>query len=512
MKLIPILAFVVSLSLLLRVAKSEDTVVRDTLLEFLSKLSNNKSFSVPGSGWNASSDPCRGGWRGITCDRLRVQRIDLDGFDLGGVFDPRTLCGEHSLSESLLIINVARNGIHGENLDAIKNCYKLTHLDISSNRISGQLPGSISELKNLQSLDVSHNEISGPLPDLSQMHALTVFRAEENEYSGSIPELDFSNFIEFNVSHNLLSGRIPWWARGLPLSSFLYNLELCGPPLPESCPLVAEAESAPEAPPPPLFSPPDKHLKKGLTNNQILMYIGYVLIGCVVLFLILIWLRKRGKKARREAVEADNHRVAAVDDSMMKPSFSTVELKAGEVSKADYSTASAESGVVSSSSLIVLTSPEANGLRFEDLLKAPAELLGRGNHGSVYKVVCGVQGMTLAVKRIKDWPISSGEFRQRMRRLNQVKHHSVMPAIAYYISGQEKLLVYEYHHNGSLFRHIHSKGNDLIPAFFGFLFQCRLLPRPIFTTLFLSLFCFLLQETKTDRHWIGAAGSRWPLQ
>lgn len=508
MKLIPIL---VSLSLLLRVAKSEDTLVRDTLLEFLSKLSNNKSISVAGSGWNASSDPCGGGWRGITCDRVRVQRIDLHGFDLGGVFDPRTLCGEHSLSESLSIINVAKNGIHGENLDAIKNCYKLSHLDMSWNRISGQLPSSISELKNLQSLDVSHNEISGSLPDLSQMHALSVFRAQENDFSGPIPELNFSNFMEFNVSHNFLSGPIPWWAHGLPLSSFLYNLELCGPPLPDSCPGVAAAESAPEAPPPP-FSPPDKHLKKGLTNNQILMYIGYVLIGCVVLFLILIWLRKRGKKARLEAEDADNHRVAAVDDSMMKPSFSTVELKAGEVSKADYSTASAESGAVSSSSLIVLTSPEANGLRFEDLLKAPAELLGRGNHGSVYKVVCGAQGMTLAVKRIKDWPISSSEFRQRMRRLNQVKHRNVMPAIAYYISGQEKLLVYEYHHNGSLFRHIHSNGNDLIPTFFGFLFPCTLLPRPIFTTLNLPLFCFLLQETKTDRHWIGAAASRWLLQ
>ncbi|XP_042020117.1 probable inactive receptor kinase At5g16590 [Salvia splendens] len=86
-------------------------------------------------------------------------------------------------------------------------------------------------------------------------------------------------------------------------------------------------------------------------------------------------------------------------------------------------------------------------MRFDGLLKAPAELLGRGSHGSVYKVVCEDHGMVLAVKRIKDWQISSGEFRQRMKRLNQVKHTHVMPAVAYYSSGQEKLIVYEFQQN-----------------------------------------------------------------
>ncbi|KAH6774455.1 hypothetical protein C2S52_002585 [Perilla frutescens var. hirtella] len=462
MKQIPILASVVSLFLLLHLAKSEEKLVRDSLLEFLSKLSNNKSISIPGFGWNTSSDPCSDRWRGITCDlqHFHVKNIDLGSFDLQGLFDPKTLCNVQSLSQSLLIINVSKNSIHGENLDYIKNCSELTHLDISGNQFSGQLPNSISELRNLQTLDVSGNKISGSLPDLSQMHGLAVFLAQENDFSGAIPELDFSRFKEFNVSHNFLSGRIPGGLHGFPLSSFLDNLELCGPPLPNQCSLVAAEDSAPEAPPsPPPVSPSAKHGKSGLTNNQILMYIGYVLIGFVALFLILLCLRKRGKK-RREAVDADN-KVAAFDDSMMKPSFSTVELKAGGgVSKSEYSTASAESGQVSTS-LIVLSSPEANGLRFEDLLKAPAELLGRGSHGSVYKVACEAQGMNLAVKRIKDWPISSGEFRQRMRRLSQVKHPNVMPAIAHYSSGQEKLIVYEFQQNGSLFRQIHGNESPL---------------------------------------------------
>ena len=55
-----------------------------------------------------------------------------------------------------------------------------------------------------------------------------------------------------------------------------------------------------------------------------------------------------------------------------------------------------------SSSLIILTNPEVNGLRFEDLLRVLEELLGRGKNGIVYKVVREQQGMVLAVKRVKD--------------------------------------------------------------------------------------------------------------
>ena len=104
-----------------------------------------------------------------------------------------------------------------------------------------------------------------------------------------------------------------------------------------------------------------------------------------------------------------------------------------------------------------------NGLRFDDLLRAPAELLGRGKNGTVYKVVCEQQGMVLAVKRVRDWVISSSDFRVRMKRLDQVRHPNVLSAMAFYYSKQEKLLVYEYQQNGSLFRLLHG---NFIPSIF----------------------------------------------
>ncbi|KAK4369598.1 hypothetical protein RND71_013390 [Anisodus tanguticus] len=108
-----------------------------------------------------------------------------------------------------------------------------------------------------------------------------------------------------------------------------------------------------------------------------------------------------------------------------------------------------ESNTAVSQSLVVLTSPEINnGLRFENLLKAPAELLGRGENGSVYKVMCDNPNMTLVGKRIKDWSISGSEFKKRMQKLDQIRHPNVLPAVAFYSSRQEKLLVYEYQNNG----------------------------------------------------------------
>ncbi|XP_051118535.1 probable leucine-rich repeat receptor-like protein kinase At1g68400 [Andrographis paniculata] len=413
----------------------------------MAKLSNGNGVPNPVPGWNISSYPCQGRWKGITCDNQhrRVKEISLGGFNFSGVLDARFLCNDRSLSASLLVVNISGNIIRVENLEDIANCSLLSHLLIERNQISGIVPESISQLTNLKVLDISHNQFSGALPD--QLPGdLTVFRAQSNRLSGPIPYSDFSTLAEFNVSSNNLSGLIPAGANRFKMSSFIHNPGLCGAPLLGNCTWMVVSKYSDPA-------PVKTGSNGGVSRNQILMFAGYALIGLAVVLVALFCFCKRIPR-KEESSEVDN-KVAAVDDS----SFSTVELKAGDASKTDFS---AESGPASVS-LTVLVSPEENGLRFEDLLKAPAELLGRGNHGSVYKVVCN--GVVLAVKRIKDWPISSGDFRQRMRRLSQVKHRDVLPAIAFYSSREEKLLVYEYQDNGSLFRHIHSHDDPTKPPF-----------------------------------------------
>ncbi|KAI8017425.1 putative inactive receptor kinase [Camellia lanceoleosa] len=98
-------------------------------------------------------------------------------------------------------------------------------------------------------------------------------------------------------------------------------------------------------------------------------------------------------------------------DNSNKISGTLSEFKTGEFAyRSEYSITSFENGTAASP-LVVLSSPVVNGLKFEELLQAPAVLVGRGKHGSLYKVILD-GGVTLAVKRIKDCRIQKGRFQE----------------------------------------------------------------------------------------------------
>ncbi|KAM7509936.1 hypothetical protein LguiB_008811 [Lonicera macranthoides] len=436
----------ISFFLLIHTSRSDETEVKRTLITFLEQLSNGNGLPDSSLGWNWTSDPCKDQWKGLVCDNrtLTVKRILLDGFNFSGTFNANTLCSDQSLTASLSVISLNGNNLRGEELEMIANCTQLTRFYISGNQFSGSLPISLSRLNNLKVLDISHNTFSGRLPDLARISGLAEFFAQNNELSGPIPNFEFSNLVGFNVSFNNFSGFVPTGGDKFPVSSYINNPQLCGDPLPQKC------SSLPSESPPVTKG----KNKSGFSRDQILMFSGYILIGVAVVLVILLCVCKKKKKKEETLEEAGNHKVAAVEFSSSKPSIVSNDYKTG-ASKSGVSVEnSIESGIVSSA-LVVLTSPEVNGLKFEELLKAPAELIGKGKYSSVYKVICKDQGNVFAVKRIKDWAISSNEFKLRMQRLDQVKHPNVLPTVAFYCSKQEKLLVYEYQANGSLFRLLH---------------------------------------------------------
>lgn len=91
----------------------------------------------------------------------------------------------------------------------------------------------------------------------------------------------------------------------------------------------------------------------------------------------------------------------------------------------------------------------------EDLLRASAEMLGKGSLGTVYKAVLD-DGCTVAVKRLKDAnPCARKEFEQYMDVIGKLKHPNIVRLRAYYYAREEKLLVYDYLPNGSLHSLLH---------------------------------------------------------
>lgn len=440
-------AFLISVFLLINVSKSDDEEeIKTALTSFITKLTESSS-TTGGNGaalpWNLTSKPCEDHWEGVTCDyRGALKNITLDGYEFSGILNAGLLCDVQSISKSLTVLSLKNNNLQGESLEKIGNCKQLTRLFIRGNRLSGDLPVAFTGLNNLKRLDISENNFSGILPDLSGISGLNEFSAQENFFSGNIPSFDFFNLFIFNVSNNNFSGLIPSGGDRFPASSYSNNPLLCGRPLQNSC-----APSLPD-------STDDSKGGKGPSRNDILMFSGYVLIGLTVVIVLGLWICRKQKK-EEDQIESVA-KMAAFDDSIIsKPSYTPMNFKNSGFSKSEVSYITGEENTEVSSSVLALSSPEVNGIRFENLLKAPAELLGRGKHGSVYKVFCEDLGMTLAVKRIKDWTMPSNDFKQRMRSLGMVKHPNVLPAIAFYSSRQEKLLVYEYQHNGSLFRLLH---------------------------------------------------------
>lgn len=91
----------------------------------------------------------------------------------------------------------------------------------------------------------------------------------------------------------------------------------------------------------------------------------------------------------------------------------------------------------------------------DDLLRASAEVLGKGSCGTTYKAILE-EGTIVVVKRLKEVTVGKKEFEQQMEIVQRLDHHpNVVPPRAYYYSKDEKLVVYDYFTSGSFSKLLH---------------------------------------------------------
>lgn len=350
---------------------------------------------------NWTGPPCIGDftrWLGITCSNWHVVHLVLDGIQLTG-----------SLPPSFLL-----------------NLTFLTHLSLNNNSIFGPLP-TLTNLVHLQNIFLSLNRFTGSIPHhYTQLPNLKTLELQLNYIDGEIPAFNQTSLSDFNVSYNHLQGLIPSTVTlgEFPNTSFDHNPDLCGFPL-QPCQVLPPAP-APEQ---------DNKNKIAAVWIIILIAVGAVLIPFVIVLIFLCYYNRKqtgsgelstGDTSAAAAVVAKMHHFRRVEEPERRE-----ELEFFERNIAMFD--------------------------LDDLLRASAEVLGKGQHGTTYKASLELSGV-FAVKRVRNMnELGKKEFIQQMQVLGKLRHDNLAKIISFYYSKDEKLVIYEYVPDGNLFQLLHGQ-------------------------------------------------------
>eukprot|EP00249_Psilotum_nudum_P016634 c25920_g2_i1 orf=870-2858(+) len=387
--------------------------------------------------WNTSVNACQ--WEGIQCseDTVRVISVRLPGAGLFGSI-PKGSLG--NLSE-LQALSLRSNKLSGNFPSDLAGCTSLAKLYLENNQFSGPLPSDFSIWPLLSRIDLSQNKFNGSIPQ--SFNNLTHLRSlflQNNSFSGSLPPLNISTLGNLSVANNQLKGLIPNTItyRRFSVEDFSGN-SLCGYPLADC--------TVPGNPGEPSRTPLLGHKKKNLGAGAI----AGICIGAVAFLLLLasffIFLLRRKEDSElnlRDFESAESPRNVLVENSKPKYSGTAPVLN-------------------SDKSRLVFFENDKYGFDLDDLLRASAEVLGKGSVGTTYKAILE-GGILVVVKRLKDVVIDRKIFEHQIETVGRLRHRHLVPLCAYFYSKDEKLLVYEYMPMGSLSALLHGhKGAGMTP-------------------------------------------------
>ncbi|KNA22088.1 hypothetical protein SOVF_037330 [Spinacia oleracea] len=314
--------------------------------------------------------------------------------------------------DRVLNIRLSGMGLRGSFPLGIYNCSSLQHLDLSSNELHGVIPANVSAIMPyVTSLVLSSNRFSGEIPaNLANCSYLNVLQLDHNRFSGQIPPGfgQLSRLKRFTVANNLLVGPVPYFNSTIDVD-FSDNSGLCGPSL----------------------SPCKSSSGKSNPRVIIAVAVSVVSVGAVGVGLAMFFYARRVAAKKKEEDPEKNKWARSIKG--------TKKIK------------------------VSLFEDSISKMRLSDLMKATdnfskQNIIGEGRMGTIYKAKFE-DGSLYMVKRLQDTQRSVEEFMSEMATLGSVKHRDLVPLLGFCVAGKEKLLVYKYMKNGTLYDKLHQGEN-----------------------------------------------------
>ncbi|GLT74630.1 hypothetical protein SLA2020_464180 [Shorea laevis] len=288
---------------------------------------------------------------------------------------------------------------------------RITKIALSRQNVKGQVPSELNNMEELSELWLDGNFLSGPLPDMSNMINLRIVHLENNKLSGPLPSSlgSLPNLQELYIQNNSFTGEIP---PALLTRKVIFSYE--GNP----------------------------GLHKGAQRKMHFKLILGASIGILaVLFVLflgsLLLFRNLCRNMSRKRSDEKGDSLHAITKSPAAYSI----VRGGHLP---------DEGVACHISLSELENA-TNNFRNE---------IGKGSFGSVYYGKMQ-DGKEVAVKIMAD---SSSQLTQQflteVALLSRIHHRNLVPLIGYCEDGNQRILVYEYMHNGTLRDHIYGSINQ----------------------------------------------------
>ncbi|KAJ6318881.1 hypothetical protein OIU76_014273 [Salix suchowensis] len=288
---------------------------------------------------------------------------------------------------------------------------RITKIALSGKNLKGEIPPEINSLEQLTELWLDGNFLTGSFPAISNLLNLKIVHLENNKlngplpkYLGSLPELQ-----ELYIQNNFFSGKVP---SELLTGKVIFNYE----------------------------HNPGLHKEAG-KKMRLRLIVG-ISIGTIAGLLVvvigsLLFLRNLKRKTSHQKNEVQGNSLRA----STKPSTAYSVARGWHMMNEGVS--------------YYIPLPE-----LEEATKNFSKKIGRGSFGTVYYGQMK-DGKEVAVKIMADSSTHlTQQFVTEVALLSRIHHRNLVPLLGYCEEENQRILVYEYMHNGTLRDHIHGPASQ----------------------------------------------------